>query len=167
MAPTYWARVVEANSGTPPTIAYVYEEARQLLLPGIWASSTLSQAGTVGVWEDVVRNVFRGSTTSHALPAEWAGGRAGPSLRGTALRIHTPRPRRGQAPPPPELHHQPTPNWLSTNSTMHLRLLYETLAPHSHRLVSGDCQFCGAAGGSTWEHVLMECDSFWETVPEE
>jgi len=167
VAPTYWARVVEASGGETPTIASVYAEARALLLPGIRASSTLTRAGTVGLWEDVVTNIFRGSTTSHALPPEWEGGRHGPCLRGTALRIHEPRGERGAPPPPVELCHQPTPNWLSTNSTMHLRLLFTTLAPPTHRLRSGRCPFCAAEESCTWEHVLRDCDAFWPSLPEE
>lgn len=167
-APTYWRQVVEARGGVPPTITSLYQDARSMLLPGIQASATLVRAGTVRLWEDVTRNVFRGETTSHDVPPEWAGGASGPSLRGTALRIwQSPPSMLGGAPPPPELLHSPTPNWLTTNSTMHLRLLYETLAPTAHRLRTGPCPFCGAEEASTWEHVLLECDSFWETVPVE
>ena len=91
-APTYWGRVVEAQGGVPPTITSLYQDARSMLLPGIRASATLVRAGTVGLWEDVTRNVFRGDTTEHALPVEWDGGHLGPRLRGTALRIHLPPP---------------------------------------------------------------------------
>ena len=57
--------------------------------------------------------------------------------------------------------YQPSPNWLTANSPVHIHHLLEVLAPPNHQIWVGGCPWCPheAAG---WMHTPQDCAGFWE-----